>query len=71
MVLGGAAHKWGDLPTARHDAGIVFTPRGTFVAVVLTEDVPPDEAQRVIARTAQATYEYLGSASRARIAART
>ena len=65
------AHKWGDLPTARHDAGIVYSPRGTFVTVVLTEDVAPDEAQRAIARTAQAAYDFLGSASRTRIAART
>jgi beta-lactamase class A len=64
------AHKWGDLPTARHDAGIVFTPRGTFVAVVLTEDVAPDEAQRTIARTAQIAYDYLASPSRGRTAAR-
>jgi beta-lactamase class A len=62
------AHKWGDLPSARHDAGVVFTPRGTFVSVVLTEDVPPDEAQRVIARTALAGYEYLGASARGRAA---
>lgn len=65
------AHKWGDLPTARHDAGIVFTPRGTLVTVVLTEDVPPDEAEHIIARAALAGYEYLDSPARARIAART
>jgi beta-lactamase class A len=65
------AHKWGDLPSARHDAGIVFTPRGTFVSVVLTEDVPADEAQRVIARTALAGYEYLGATGRGRTAAKT
>ncbi|HEY3057383.1 MAG TPA: serine hydrolase [Chloroflexota bacterium] len=62
------AHKWGDLPTARHDAGVVFTPRGTFVSVVLTEDVAPDEAERTIARTAQAAYDYLGSSVRTRSA---
>jgi beta-lactamase class A len=54
------AHKWGDLPDARHDAGIVFTPRGNYVVVVLTEDAPPDEAQAVIARISRAAYEYLG-----------
>lgn len=34
---GKLAHKWGDLPNARHDAGIVFTPRNEIVLVVLTE----------------------------------
>ena len=55
------AHKWGDLPDARHDAGIVFTPRGSFVLAVLTEDSPPDEAAVAISRAARLTYEYLGS----------
>jgi len=54
------AHKWGDLPDARHDAGIVFTPRGTYVAVVLTEDASPDEAEQAIKRTSLAAYNYLG-----------
>jgi beta-lactamase class A len=56
------AHKWGDLPGARNDAGVVFTPRGNYVAVVLTEDAPPDEAAQAIARTSAAAYDYLGSA---------
>jgi beta-lactamase class A len=60
------AHKWGDLPDARHDAGIVFTPRGTYVAVVLTEDARPEEAERAIARVAQAGYDYLGAARQPR-----
>jgi beta-lactamase class A len=55
------AHKWGDLPDARHDAGIVFTPRGSFVLAVLTEDSRPEAAATAIARAARVTYEYLGS----------
>jgi len=55
------AHKWGDLPDARHDAGVVFTPRGSFVLAVLTEDSPPDEAAAAIGHTARLTYDYLGS----------
>lgn len=54
------AHKWGDLPGARHDAGIVYTPRTTYVAVVLTEGGRPEGAQRVIAEASRAAYEYLG-----------
>jgi beta-lactamase class A len=54
------AHKWGDLPDARHDAGIVFTPRGSFVLAVLTEDASADEAAAAIAHAARVTYDYLG-----------
>jgi beta-lactamase class A len=57
------AHKWGDLPDARHDAGIVFTPRGNFVLTVLTEDASADEAAQVIARASKVTYDYLGGKS--------
>jgi beta-lactamase class A len=35
------AHKWGEIPGARHDAGIVFTPRFQYVIVVMTENVDP------------------------------
>lgn len=55
------AHKWGDLPGVRHDAGIVFTPRGNFVLVVLTEDASPDEAAELIGRASRVTYDYLGA----------
>jgi beta-lactamase class A len=55
------AHKWGDLPEARNDAGVVFTPRGSFVLAVLTEDASPEEAAGVIARVSRVTYDYLGS----------
>ena len=34
---GKLAHKWGDLPNARHDAGIIFTPHNQIVIVVMTE----------------------------------
>jgi beta-lactamase class A len=55
------AHKWGDLPDARHDAGIVFTPRGSYVLAVLTEDASADDAARAIAEASRATYDYLGN----------
>jgi beta-lactamase class A len=58
------AHKWGDLPEARHDAGIVFTPRGNYIAVVLTEGGRPDEVQAAIKAISQTVYAYLGSTSR-------
>ena len=55
------AHKWGDLPDARHDAGIVFTPRGSYVIAVLTQDSLPDESANAIAQASRATYDYLGN----------
>jgi beta-lactamase class A len=54
------AHKWGDLPDARHDAGLVFTPRGSYVAVVLTQDALPEDSAFLIGRTSRAAYDYLG-----------
>jgi beta-lactamase class A len=53
------AHKWGDLPDARNDAGIVFTPHGSYVAVALTRDAEPDEAARAITRVSRLMYERL------------
>ena len=57
------AHKWGDLPTARNDAGIVFSPRGNVVVAVLTRDGEPDEVEHLIARTARTAYDFLGTSS--------
>jgi beta-lactamase class A len=55
------AHKWGDLPEARHDAALVFTPRGDYVIAVLTQHSAPDEAASAIARASRLTYDYLGN----------
>lgn len=55
------AHKWGSLPSARHDAGIVYSPRKTYVLVVLTQGGKGEEAQSVIARTSRAVFEQIGA----------
>ncbi len=55
------AHKWGDLPQARNDAGVVFSPRGSYVAVVLTEGSQPEESAGLIARVGRLGYDYVGS----------
>jgi beta-lactamase class A len=55
------AHKWGDLPQARNDAGVVFTPRGSYVVAVLTEGGQPEESANLIARASRVGYDYLGS----------
>jgi len=38
----------------------VFTPRGSYVVAVLTEDAMPDESASLIARTSRMAYDYLG-----------
>lgn len=54
------AHKWGDIQGARHDAGIIFSPRATYVAVVLTEGGDPVQARRLISRAARLAFDQLG-----------
>ncbi len=54
------AHKTGELPGVRHDAGIVYGARSQFVVVVLTSDLGNlDDAAQSIARVARAAYDYL------------
>jgi beta-lactamase class A len=55
------AHKWGDLPGARNDAGVVYTPRGDYVLVVLSENGEPDAAARAIGQASRVAYDYLGN----------
>lgn len=50
------AHKWGDLPEARNDAGVIYTPRGSYVAVVLTEGAEPEAAAEAIGRVSRLMY---------------
>lgn len=52
------AHKTGSITEISHDAGLVFRPDGSsYVLVVLTRGFKDgDEAQRVIARIAKATW---------------
>jgi beta-lactamase class A len=59
------AHKSGELPGVRHDAGIVYAPRGPFVAVVLTENITRyDKAGDTIPGVARAAYDYFESGRR-------
>ena len=52
-------HKTGLLRKSCHDAGIVFSPRGDYVIVVLTSEVPDySSAKKFIARVAGLTYKY-------------
>lgn len=52
------AHKTGELDSFKHDAGIVFSPEGDYVIVVLSETDKPDKASEIIANFSKSVYEY-------------
>jgi beta-lactamase class A len=52
------AHKTGELNAFSHDAGIVYTPKGDYIIVVLTESDDPIGAAESIARLSEAVYAY-------------
>ncbi len=53
------AHKTGEIDTFKHDAGIVFTPKGDYILVVLSESTVPLQAAERIARVSDAIYTYV------------
>jgi beta-lactamase class A len=54
------AHKTGELPKLRHDAGIVMAPGGAYVVVAMVDDAPGVAAARdAIVDISQATYAAL------------
>lgn len=56
------AHKTGELHGLRHDAGIVYGPRGVYVVVIMVDGIEDEEAgQEVIARLSSAVYDYFTS----------
>lgn len=55
------AHKWGDLPSARNDSGVIFSPRASYAITVLTDGAVPDEAAAAIGRLSHAAYAYLST----------
>lgn len=52
------AHKTADIDFFEHDAGIVYTPRGDFIVVVLSETDNPTNAGEKIADISKAVYDY-------------
>ena len=52
------AHKTGDIGYFESDAGIVFSPEGDYIIVVLSETKNPEEAGDKIGRIAEAAYKY-------------
>lgn len=54
------AHKTGELPGLRHDAGIVFAPSGNYVLVAMVDDAPSEsEARAAIVDISQSVYSAL------------
>lgn len=56
---GKLAHKWGDLPNARHDAGIIFTPHNQIVIVVMTEGAGAAAAAEEIKNISRQVVSYI------------
>jgi beta-lactamase class A len=52
------AHKTGELDDVTHDAGIVYSPKATYIIVVLTQSGSPPDAQERISQVSQAVYNY-------------
>lgn len=52
------AHKTADIGFSENDVGIVFSPKGDFIIVVLTKSNLPEEAAEKIAQISKAVYEF-------------
>ena len=52
------AHKTGNLGYFENDGGIVFSPKGDYIIVVLTKSSAPLQARENIAQISKAVYEY-------------
>lgn len=57
------AHKWGEIPGARHEAGIVFTPKFNYVVVIMTEHVDPAVSPGYIRDLSKAIYTFFDQPS--------
>ncbi|MCL4390295.1 MAG: class A beta-lactamase-related serine hydrolase [Patescibacteria group bacterium] len=58
------AHKTGELDEFNHDAGIVFSPAGDYIIVVLTktDSLSQTQAREYIAEVSKAVYHYFNPA---------
>jgi len=52
------AHKTGEIGEFTHDVGIVYTPNGEYIIVVLSKSNYPPGAEERIAEVSRAVYEY-------------
>lgn len=52
------AHKTGELGSIKHDAGIIFTEKGDYIVVVLTETQNAKKASEHIAKLSEKIYSF-------------
>ncbi len=52
------AHKTGEIDYLTHDAGIVYSPKGDYIIVVLSESAFPSVAEEKIAQISKAVFDY-------------
>ena len=52
------AHKTGELGGNKHDGGIVFSPNGDYIIVVLSETKDPSIASEKIAKFSKSIFDY-------------
>ncbi len=55
------AHKTGIIDTFDNDAGIVYTPKGDYIIVLLSESDNPPGAEERMAKLSKAVYDYFNS----------
>lgn len=55
------AHKTGELFNSKHDAGIVFTKKGDYIIVVLSDTKDPAGASEKIANFSKEIYDYFNN----------
>lgn len=55
------AHKTGDIGWFKHDGGIIFSPAGDYLLIVLSESNYPPGAQERIAQLSQAVFDYFSN----------
>lgn len=52
------AHKTGEIDSFSHDGGIVYTPKGDYIIVVLSDSEKPSDSEEKIAVFSKDIYEY-------------
>lgn len=55
------AHKTGEIFYLTHDGGIVYTPKGDYIIVVMSDSDSPKGAEERIAKISEAVYKYFTS----------
>ena len=52
-------HKTGELPGAEHDAGIIYSPAGPYVAAIMSDGLADHErGRRLIAQLSREIYDF-------------